>query len=332
MLTSQLTIPPERLEAKRQEALAHAREQAERVKAEYWTNHLLPNWSTEMSNPESKGTHRKMWWNGIPNKLRGTIWKRAIGNDLEVSENTFKIALETANNQIKELGDEAFEGRVQGMRAGCGDVFKSLGMFAPASINTTTTDDGETIEVPMESQPLHQDLMDVILAYSSYRSDVSTTGGIHHIAGLLLLNMSVVDTFMTLCNILNRPLPLSFLIRDQTAMTNAYATTLSALEKKCSPLASRLAGLRVEPSLYLDSMFSSLFCDRLTIEYAARVMDVYSIEGDKIPPRVALGVLIYLEGASYQGGVEEAISVLREKEIIEGADEFMGRCYEAGKS
>jgi hypothetical protein len=285
-----------------------------------------------MVNPERKGSHRKMWWNGIPNKLRGTIWQRAIGNDLEVTENTFTIALQSANKEIKELGDAAFDGRVQDMRKGCKEVFTSLGMFAPASTMMTTTADGETIEVPVEAQPLHQDLMDVILAYSSYRSDVNTTGGIHHIAGLFLLNMSVVDSFTTLCNLLNRALPLSFLIRDQTAMTNAYASTLAALHKKCPMLATRLAELRVEPSLYLDSMFSSLFCDRLNIEHAARVMDIYSIEGDKIPPRVALGVLMYLEGASYQGGVQETLTVLREKEIMEDADEFVSRCYEAGKS
>jgi TBC1 domain family member 14 len=98
------------------------------------------------------------------------------------------------------------------------------------------------------------------------------------------------------------------------------------------PLASHLEDLRVEPAKYMDDMFSTLFCNRLSIEHAARVMDVYAIEGDKIPPRVALGVLLYLEGACYQGSAEEVIHVLQTKEIKESPDEFMGRVYEAGKS
>lgn len=270
-----------------------------------------------------------MWWNGIPNKLRGTIWQKAIGNDLEITENTFKIALEKANYQIKELGDAAFNGRVKMMRENTKNVFPNLKMFAPAS-KSSDFDQSETMDV--EEQPLHQDLVNVCLAYSSYRSDVDMTDSIHHIAGLFLLNMSVVDTFTTLSNLLNRALPLSFLVRDHTAMTAAYDTTLSALHKKCPMLATRLADLRVEPRDYLDSMFSSLFCDRLSIEHAARVMDVYAVEGDKIPPRVAIGVLLFLEGSAYQGGAEEALETLREKEVRESADEFMGRVYEAGKS
>ena len=284
-----------------------------------------------MSNPESKGTHRKMWWNGIPPKLRGTIWKKAIGNDLEITETTFRIALEKANFQIKELGDAAFDGQVELIIENTKQVFPSLKMFAPAAQSSPSPQTSNTnVEV---EQPLHQDLLNVCLAYSSYRSDVSiTNAGIHHIAGLFLLNMSVVDTFTTLSNLLNRPLPLSFLVRDSTAITAAYDITLSALNKKCPNLATRLADLRVEPRDYLEPMFSSLFCERLGLEYAARVMDVYAIEGDKIPPRVAVGVLGLLEGGCYQGGVEDVVRVLNEKEIRESPDEFMGRVYEAGKS
>ncbi|KAF2710298.1 hypothetical protein K504DRAFT_466718 [Pleomassaria siparia CBS 279.74] len=316
----------DRLETQRQEAEAIAREQAERVKADYWNTLLLPNWATEMSNPESKGTHRKMWWNGIPNKLRGTIWQRAIGNDLEITENTFNIALEKANSQIKQVGeDAAFDGKVKTMIDNTRNVFPSLKMFAPASKS-----DEQGIE-ETEAQPLHQDLVDVCLAYSSYRSDVDTTAGVHHIAGLFLLNMSVHDTFSTICNLLNRALPLSFLVRDVNAMSNAYSTTLSALDKKCPMLATRLAEIRVEPRDYMDDMYSSLFCSRLSVDHAARIMDVYSIEGDKIGPRVMLGMLVYLEGSCYQGGVPEALDVLKEKKITESPDEFMGRVYEAGK-
>jgi hypothetical protein len=82
----------ERLEAQRAQDEALAREKASRVKADYWSNLLLPNWATEMTNPELRASHRKMWWNGIPPRLRGQVWSKAVGNDLEVTEGTFKIA------------------------------------------------------------------------------------------------------------------------------------------------------------------------------------------------------------------------------------------------
>ena len=101
------------------------------------------------------------------------------------------------------------------------------------------------------------------------------------IAALLLLNLPAPQAFVTLSNVLNRALPLSFLVHDENAIHAAYVTTIDAIGNKSHSFAQRLEGLRVEPRDYLYSMFSSLFCGRLDVEHAARIMDVYSIEGDK---------------------------------------------------
>jgi TBC1 domain family member 14 len=119
--------------------------------------------------------------------------------------------------------------------------------------------------------------------------------------------MNVTDTFICLGNLLNRPLPLSFLISDHTAMTASYDVTLSVIAKKAPSLARHLEDLRVEPHDYLRPMFSSLFCDRLPLEHAARLMDVYAVEGDKIATRAAVGLIGVLEGKLYQGGTEDVV-------------------------
>ncbi|KAF1914916.1 hypothetical protein BDU57DRAFT_579517 [Ampelomyces quisqualis] len=299
----------ERLEAQRAEAEALAREKASRIKAEYWSSLLLPNWATEMTRPELMATHRKMWWNGIPPRLRGQVWSRAIGNDLEVSSMTYTIALEKA---LTRRNSSATQNIVKGTQA----VWPDLKMFAP-------------------NQPLHQDLLNICFAYSTYRPDISSafsTIGIQHIAALLLLNLPAPESFTALSNLLNRALPLSFLIQDVNAMHAAYSTTLDALTKKFPSLAARLENLRVEPSTYLADMFGSLFCARLGVEHAARIMDVYVVEGDKIPPRVAVAVLGLLEGACVEGSSEDVCAVLRGKQVEVDVEGFMERVYEAGKT
>jgi hypothetical protein len=154
---------------------------------------------------------------------------------------------------------------------------------------------------------------------------------IQHIVGLFLLNMSQSDAFVCLCNLLNRALPLSFLVNDITQMTAAYDTTLSALTEKAPSLAKHLADLRVEPRHYLQPMFTSILCDRLPIEHAARLMDVYVIEGDKIATRAAVGFLTVHEGKLYQGGAEDVVGNLNTKEMKLHPDDFMAKVYEAGK-
>ncbi|KAH7391762.1 rab-GTPase-TBC domain-containing protein [Pyrenochaeta sp. MPI-SDFR-AT-0127] len=312
----------ERLEAQRAQDEALAREKASRIKAEYWSALLLPNWATEMTNPELRATHRKMWWNGIPPRLRGQVWQKAIGNDLEVTEGTYKIALEKAKEEIKHYGYEALGGRYLQVVEGTSTVFPELKMFA-----------ARTTPEAQDEQPLHQDLVNVCLAYSTYRPDIlHSSSGIQHIAALLLLNLPAPQTFIALSNLLNRPLPLSFLVQDANAVHAAYSTTLRALNKKTPSLAQRLEVLRVEPRDYMFDMFNNLFCGRLGVEHAARIMDVYTVEGDKIPPRVAVAILGILEGNCVEGDASQVARTLREKPIEMEADDFMAKVYEAGKS
>jgi len=312
----------ERLEAQRAHEDAIARETASRIKAEYWSKLLLPNWATEMTNPELRASHRKMWWNGIPPRLRGQVWQQAIGNDLEVTETTYAIALDKAQQAIKQDGYEALGGRYAHIVQSIQAVFPELKMFA-----------ARTFQSCQDAQPLHQDLVEVCLAYSTYRPDIaSSSEGIYHIAALLLLNLAPAQAFIALSNLLNRPLPLSFLIQDENAIHAAYSTTIRALLKKSPSLAHRLETLRVEPRDYLSHMFGSLFCGRLSVEHAARVMDIYTVEGDKIPPRVAVAICGILEGSCMQGNAAQVAQTLREKSIDVDVDDFIAKVYEAGKS
>ncbi|KAF2652083.1 hypothetical protein K491DRAFT_605649 [Lophiostoma macrostomum CBS 122681] len=307
-----------RMQQQKEEAEQLAREQAGRKKADLWQNTLLPKYATEIATPAGKQHYRQLWWSGTPPMVRGAVWKTAIGNDLGVSAATFNVALKKGIEEMNTLGSDAFGGKAPAIVDNCKMVFPDLKMFAPGSETS-------------EEQPLHMDLVNVCLAYTSYRPDVDTLAGIHHIIGLFLLNMSQSDTFICLCNLLNRALPLSFLVNDTAQMTAAYDTTLSALSKKAPSLAKHLADLRVEPRYYLQPMFTTILCDRLPVEHAARLMDVYAIEGDKIATRAAVGFLTVHEGKLYQGGAEDVVRNLNTKEVRLHPDDFMATVYEAGK-
>ena len=275
-----------------------------------------------MTNSELRASHRKMWWNGIPPRLRGQVWQKAIGNDLEVTEATYNIALEKARKEVKTHGHEALGGRYVYIVESTQAVFPELKMFA-----------ARTSQAAEDEQPLHRDLVDVCLAYSMYRPDIPHSSfDIHHIAALLLLNLAAPQAFVTLSNLLNRPLPLSFLIHDQNAIHAAYSTTLHVLSKKAPSLAQRLETLRVEPRDYLFHTLGSLFCGRLGVEHAARIMDIYTIEGDKNVPRAAVAILSILEGSCMEGDAAQVAKTLREKKIELDVDEFMNKVFEAGKS
>jgi len=62
--------------------------------------------------------------------------------------------------------------------------------------------------------PLHDDLVMLTKAYAFYRSDQGYLFGTHSVGATLLMNLNPFESFVALVNVFNRPLPLSFLIRD----------------------------------------------------------------------------------------------------------------------
>ena len=73
-------------EIRRQKQRARAQERemeiAERLAV--WEREIVPDWRKVLKPGLER--YRKMWWSGIPAKLRGTLWSSAIGNSLALSK------------------------------------------------------------------------------------------------------------------------------------------------------------------------------------------------------------------------------------------------------
>ncbi len=147
---------------------------------------MLPNWDQGvLDEPRT----RELWWRGIPPRIRGLVWQRAVRNELELTENSFRAALKRA----KDVERPPSRG--------------NAGVSSSSSSKTTTngTMDRQTQSTPARGlsplprrkeedwfdairrdalatfpelrifqpdRPLHQALVDVLMAYSMYRSDV----------------------------------------------------------------------------------------------------------------------------------------------------------------
>lgn len=192
------------------------------------------------------------------------------------------------------------------------------------------------LKIFQASGPLHGDLVDVLMAYSMYRSDVGYSHGTHVsscrtvivptdqltscqlIAALLSLILpDATSVFLTLCNLLNRPLPLAFLTGDPSATAKAYSLTDALLFHKFPRLHAHLfdpapAGLGLTAHELLEPMIRTLFLgpgNGLGLETAVRVWDVMVFDGDGVIIRTAVALLGALEGKLY-GGKEEVLGVL----------------------
>ncbi|KAL8668299.1 MAG: hypothetical protein Q9168_007070, partial [Polycauliona sp. 1 TL-2023] len=127
-----------------------------------WEEHVLPNWDQAMREPRT----RELWWRGIAPRSRGRVWQKAIGNDLTLSENTYTKALQRARHT---------EIRIAATRGD--DPLKEKAWFDAIRRDANVT--FPELQVFQAGGSLHGGLVDVLMAYSMYRSDVGYSHGTH---------------------------------------------------------------------------------------------------------------------------------------------------------
>ncbi|KAF3315477.1 hypothetical protein TWF173_003396 [Orbilia oligospora] len=316
-----LSIESERKRAEKERQEIATREIAREAVFRAWDDRIVPNWNQAILEQNT----RELWWAGVSPKSRGTVWQRAIGNALAVTEETYNIALDRAKKLQVELNAQEdrhpLKDQFADIKKDAENAFPELRLFQS---------DG----------PLHQSLVDVLMAYSVYRKDIGYCFGLHVLAANLLLNLSAHDAFQTLANLLNRQLPLSFYTQDEPQITNIYAAFLRAFQYKLPNLYQHIhVKLQLPPPLYLEAMFTTLFTLHVPIDIVSRLWDVYAFEGDAFLIRSAVAVLGVLESKLY-GSKEEIIALLgwegkgcsnRSDWRLGKEDEFMAKVRSAGK-
>ncbi|THW43917.1 hypothetical protein D6D25_04528 [Aureobasidium pullulans] len=280
-------------EAEQQQQRKHVESNIARI----WEQHVIPNWDDVVKEPRT----RELWWRGVTPRDRGTVWSKAVGNELSLTEASYANALKRARalqSSVNNLPDEERSkhvdaGWLAAISRDVPTVFPELGIFGSGA-------------------PLHATLEDVLLAYSAYRSDVGYVYGVHTIAGLLVLNMSASSAFITLANMLNRPLALAFLINDQATVSRIYSTVLSTLKYKMPRLHEHLTSPETGfkgPEEWLHPFLATLGTQLLSPDSCSRLWDIAVFEGDKTFVRAAVGVLALLESRLY-GPREELLSLI----------------------
>lgn len=134
-----------------------------------WDEYVYPNWDNVINETRT----RELWWRGVPPRIRGSTWQRAIGNELALSEETYKKALQRAKDvRARPEGDSGETNKrmrdwFEAIDADASKAFPDLNLFQVGG-------------------PLRETLIDVLQAYSMYRSDVGYVSGLH-VSSLLCL-------------------------------------------------------------------------------------------------------------------------------------------------
>lgn len=143
---------------RRREAAKRARSECKDTAASgsmhIWEQDVLPRWNDAIRERRT----RDLWWRGIAPRSRGAVWGKAIGNELGLSDTSFKAAL----GRAREAEAKAEDARPEWSQAIMKDVE-----------NNTWPE----LRIFQSGGPLHQSLVDVLSAYAMYRSDIGYVPG-----------------------------------------------------------------------------------------------------------------------------------------------------------
>ncbi|QRW22150.1 TBC1 domain family member 14 [Rhizoctonia solani] len=268
-----------------------ARERAVEDSLHIWKREVVPNWKEAIRKPYI----RQMWWRGIPTRLRGEMWIKAIGNGLAISKDSYKRCLARANRALTSgsFPVETLAIIEEDIRV----TLPGLHIFHP------------------ETGPLYSDLKDLLCAWVVSRSDegLGYVKGVSSMAGMFLINMSSDDAFVCMRNLLERHCMRSFYggpsaKDDIEAYYRIFDTLLADGVPK---VFFNFKQHQISPSQYLPDWILPMFLHHLPFEACARIWDVIILEGDSFLYRAALAIIAVIEPRLFFPDRKELMEVLR---------------------
>ncbi|CCA67166.1 hypothetical protein PIIN_00998 [Serendipita indica DSM 11827] len=278
-------------EEKRKQELARKRQARERMIEEsmpIWQNEIMPNFRKVRRDLNL----RRIWWRGIPPKLRGDLWEKAIGNPLQMSKDMYRSCSARAQRAILR------------------------GTFPTNALESIEKDMDSTLPTlhlfHRETGVMREDLRDLMLAWMV--ASLCKTMGAARIGAMLLLNIPLPNTFLAMRNLMDRHC-LRSLYGGPNAQDDveAYYRIFDTLLADSLPkVYFNFKQHHISPSEYLTDWLLTMFLDHLPFEACARLWDAILLEDDdSFLFRAALAIVGVLESRLLFPDREELLQVLR---------------------
>jgi len=200
---------------------------------------------------------------GIPEGLRGTIWRRMIGMG--------------SSGDVREK--QYFEGLVRGCSEWDSRILRDVHRTFPRH------------EYFKDRDSMGQrSLFKVLRAYSLEDQDIGYCQGMGFVCGILLLYMDESDAFYTFRALMNsKTFFLRGIFMEGLPTLNFNLFVLDRLVEEHYPcLSAHLVQIGARSSMYASQWFISLFSYNFPFQASLRILDCYFLEGPKFLFKVAL--------------------------------------------
>ena len=265
----------------------------EKMKAEFWANKIIPNWSKMKNNKNIK----KYFLEGIPNMIRGKIWSLCIGNKFSITKEYYDIEAKKSIQLLMKLERNSLKkSKNINNNEESGDLSSSLSISTKKiyskyikqtldkekSINLIDLDIERTFPsmgVFKKESQLGENLKEILRIFVVSRPDIGYVQGLSYIAGTLLLHMDKFQAFVCFMNIILSPNILPFYLLDEKNIKKRLDLFYDIFKINLPELFIHFKENEIMPEHFLLEWFMTLYTKNVYIDLAFRIWDIYMIEG-----------------------------------------------------
>lgn len=286
----------------------------------FWAE-MLANW--EQCQGFSPKQLRQYVKEGIPDDIRGHVWKKMIGSEAMkvISSFNYQAKLAEIRQLLVDLGVSEYGGvncisrlghiigsivdnNKENMIASPDTIImtrqwkknlhKQITVFRQIMLDVDRSFPSHKmfIQGSSEGKEGRASLFRVLAVYAMYNPDVSYCQGMSYIAGMFLMNMDEEDSFWCLVSMFERPKYLAGYFNDSLGKIQKHGEVFQRLMKLRKPkLDKHLESLGVSPLMYLTPWFLALFTSLPCWDAVLLIWDLLLLDGMTVIFRSALALL-----------------------------------------
>jgi len=263
--------------------------QQQKIKAEFWINKIIPNWSKMKNNKNIK----QYFYEGIPNIIRGKIWSLCIGNKFSITKEFYDIEAKKSIQLLMKLERNSYK---KNKNNDDSDNSSSLSISTKKkysqyikktldkekSINLIDLDIERTFPsmgVFKKDSQLGENLREILRIFVVARPDIGYVQGLSYIAATLLLQMDKFQSLVCFMNIILSPNILPFYRLDEQNIKKRLDLFNDIFKINLPKLYEHFQENEILPEHYLLEWFMTLYTRNIYFDLALRIWDIYMIEG-----------------------------------------------------
>ena len=264
----------------------------QKIKAEFWENKIIPNWSKLKNNKNVK----QYFYEGIPNIIRGKIWALCIGNKFSITKEYYDIEakksiqllMKLEKNNLKKSNvsnnneENEFSSSLSLSTKKIYSKYIHQTLDKDKSINLIDLDIERTFPymgVFKKESQLGENLREILRIFVVARPDIGYVQGLSYIAGTLLLEMDKLQAFVCFMNIILSPNILPFYRLDEESIKKRLDLFNDIFKINLPELYEHFKENEIAPEHYLLEWLMTLYTRSLYIDLSLRIWDIYMIEG-----------------------------------------------------